>query len=100
MKEKQHSFAEKISTTLARELEVPNLFTDTDIHISASQGLCVCGIEEVTEYTDRRIVFRLKYNKLILDGDGLHMSCCENGMAVVHGALLNFGFSEGGALQC
>ncbi len=100
MKEKQLSFSEKISTTLSRELELPNLFTETDIQICASQGVRVCGIEEVTEYTPQRIVFQLRRNKLILDGDQLQIDCCENGMALVHGALLNLGFSEGGALQC
>lgn len=100
MKEKQLSFSEKLSTTLSRELELPNLFTQTDIQIGASQGVRVCGIEEVTEYSAQRIVFKLKHNKLILDGDQLQIACCENGMAVVHGALLSLSFSEGGALLC
>ncbi len=100
MKEKQLSFSEKISTTLSRELELPNLFAETDIQICASQGVRVCGIEEVAEYTAQRIVFKLKHNKLILDGDQLQIACCENGMAIVHGDLLNLGFSEGGALRC
>ena len=94
------SLSEKLSTALTRELELPNLFTEADIQVCVSQGVRVCGIEDVTEYTPQRIVFKLRRNKLVIDGDRLQIDCCENGMAMLHGDLLGFSFTDGGALQC
>ena len=100
MKEKQLSFTEKVSGVLSRELELPNLFTEADIHLTLSQGLRVCGIEEVAEYSPQRVIFRLRRNSLVIDGEDLQLDCCENGMAVLHGALLALSFSDGGAFLC
>lgn len=100
MKEKQLSFAEKINSRLSRELELPNLFTEADIQISASQGIRICGIEEVEVYTPERLVFGMRHNKLVINGDGLQIACCENGMAVLHGILTDISFTDGGAFVC
>lgn len=100
MKEKPISLTEKISASLSREFELPNLFSETDIRLSASQGLSVCGIEEVEEYTRQRVVFKMRRNKLVIEGEDLQVDCCENGMAVLHGCLLAFTFSGGGAFLC
>ena len=100
MKENRISLSEKLQATLSRELELPNLFSETDIRLCVSQGMQVCGIEDVMQYTPQKIIFKLRRNHLVIDGDDLQIDCCENGMAILHGALLGFSFTEGGALQC
>ncbi len=100
MKEKQLSFTEKVSGALSRELELPNLFTEADIQLQLSQGIRVCGIEEVKEYTPQKVVFGMRRNSLVIDGENLQIDCCENGMAVLHGAILALSFTDGGAFLC
>ena len=100
MNEKQKSMRGNISSLLAGEAELPNLFCEPDIHISQSEGVCVRGIDEIEEYTDENIVFQLRRGRVVFTGQDLQIACCENGMAVLHGILLDVSFAGGGAFRC
>ena len=100
MKIKQDTKPKNIRSILTQELELPNLFTQTDLRISVSQGICINGIVEIESYTPQKTVLRMQNSKIVIIGDDLQIDCCENGMAVVHGLLLDISFSEGGAFRC
>ncbi len=100
MEEKNGDRRHKLHSVLTQELELPNLFTQTDVRISASLGICINGIVEIETYTPQRIVLQMQKGKITICGDELQMDCCENGMALMHGVLLTVSFSEGGAFRC
>lgn len=93
-------FYEKLGGLLSRESEIPALFTQTQISLSASCGVHAEGILSIEEYTDTKVVFCFKRNKVCITGENLHITCCENGMAELHGLILSVAFTEGGAFQC
>lgn len=100
MKKEGRPQLHKIAEKAAGVMELPSLFTESEVRLSPSQGLCICGIRETKTFSSDYVVFSLRECELHLHGSDLQIACCENGMALLHGRILGFSFCEGDYFVC
>lgn len=100
MQEKGKSELRKMAEKAAGVMELPPLFSESELRVSPSEGIRICGIRETRAFSSDYIVFLLRECELHLHGVNLNVACCENGMAILHGTVLEISFCGGEMFVC
>ncbi len=100
MQEHEKKDLRRLAEKAAHAMELPVLFSESEIRMAPSQGICICGIVETKEFSSDCIVFALHECNVRIHGEDLTIACCENGMAMLHGAVLDVSFFGGELFVC